>query len=294
MKKGTILGLLVLSLILAGCGNNSSTSSTSKSSSAVKSEKRSSASSNKASSSSVANSQSSNLSSSSNESSSSSAKSSSNDSLAQKTNAQRLTQFNTLLKNNLGTGIILPSNPGYTNENQKVNIRYEGNATNFTIYYSSASTGQEFNASDLKNATDYAIFTKKTYATSSQAQSAVNYQTIDTANGLPTVDLGYGLTGTIDSSAGQKYLQWNEGRWSFTVHATTVNNEDPTSTAKTVVSLLEEYYLPAPNTRGSGSFNVAVSNGQLNQTLTWQDSNVVYTLQADSINTLIKMAASVK
>lgn len=290
MKKGTVLGMLALSLILAGCGNNSSKSSASTSTSrtsAVKSDKKSSTTASSKVSSTSSNS-------SSNEATSSSTSYSSSTSVSQKTNVQRLAQFNATLKSNMGTGIILPNNPGYSNENQKVNVWYEGNAANFTIYYSSDSNGQEFNATNLKNVTSYATFTKKTYATASQAQSAVNYRTIDTNNGLPTVNLGYGLTGTIDSGAGQKYLQWNEGRWSFTVHATAVNNEDPTATAKTVVSLLEEYYLPAPNTQGSGSFNVAVSNDQLNQTLTWQNNNVVYTIRANSIDTLIRMVATVK
>lgn len=122
-----------------------------------------------------------------------------------------------------------------------------------------------------------------------QAASYVDnqgYQTSAETQGLPTVNLGYGITGTIDSGAGQQYLHWNEGNWSFTVRASAVDGQDPLPTAKKIVSILEKVYLPAPQNQGTGMFDIATDTYQL----TWQEGNQVHTVTGNSPDDVINKA----
>jgi len=303
MKKTLIVSLAALALMLAGCGNQTEkqaqvTSSDKGSTSQKKQAQTKKASSTTSTSSSSASSQSSSETSSSQAQSRATSSSAPDYSgqvqISATQNLQRLGQFNYLLKYNLGKEIVLPNNPGYNDESKKLNVWYEGDGNNYSIHYSQAASGQDFNANSLRDVTDYAVFTKRTYSSASEAQAEINYQAATMTQGLPKVNLGYGITGTIDSGAGQKYLHWNEGRWSLGVHAVAVNGEDPVPTARKVVELLEQYYLPAPDNYGSGSFSVASSSGQQAPTLKWQAGNSVYSLEAKDLTVLVRMASTVK
>lgn len=129
------------------------------------------------------------------------------------------------------------------------------------------------------------------FSTKAQAASYVTdqgYQTSQETQGLPVVNLGHGITGTLDSGAGQSYLHWNEGNWSFTVRASAVNGQDPTNTAKEIVNQLETTYLPAPQNQGSGTFDIATGNYQL----TWQKNNQVYSVTGNSPQDVIQKAVN--
>lgn len=91
------------------------------------------------------------------------------------------------------------------------------------------------NAAALKNENPYAVLTKKTYDSNDQAGQQIDQHDIE--NGLPKVNLGSNIHGTIDSAAGSEYLTWNEGRWNLTVHADRVANEDATQLGKQTVQL---------------------------------------------------------
>jgi hypothetical protein len=106
--------------------------------------------------------------------------------------------------------------------------------------------------------------------------------------------LGDELTGTIDAGAGQQYLSWYEGNWFLTVHATTVNQEDPQSLAKEAVSFLAKNSLPAPENYGRVSFQTAIVDRQRDQLIIWQKGNAVYQLQTHTPQTALKMAVSIK
>lgn len=124
-----------------------------------------------------------------------------------------------------------------------------------------------------------------------QAASYVAAQpgyTTQNQQGLPKVDLGDGITGTLNSGAGQQMLQWNEGNWTFTVRASAVQGQDPTSTAKQVVAELEKVYLPAPQGHGVGTFDIASGS----YTLTWQKNNKVYQVTGTSPSDVISKAVS--
>lgn len=207
--------------------------------------------------------------------------------------AQRLAAFNQSIRAQLGN-VLLPTTPGLATTNGHLNVRYSGNANGYTIYYSVGYTAKRLNDPTLSSQTPYLILSKKTYASKAAAAQAIRHYDDSSTAGLPTVDLGHGLTGTIDAGAGQRYLTWKEGHWQLTVHAAAVNGEDPVPTARHIVELLEQFYLPAPDDRGTGTFEVSVGDGQRPQILTWMRGNVVYTMEAHSIDTLVQMAASLK
>lgn len=131
------------------------------------------------------------------------------------------------------------------------------------------------------------VFNNQTQAASYIANQP-GYTTGKAQQGLPTVNLGYGITGTLNSGAGQQMLQWNEGNWSFTVRASAVQGQNPTPTAKQIVSELENVYLPAPQNHGVGTFDIATNT----YTLRWQKNNKVYSVSGSSPSDVIAKAVN--
>jgi hypothetical protein len=212
---------------------------------------------------------------------------------SQNTAASRIAFLNQQLIKQLGQ-VVLPQADGLSSGSQQLNIRYQGNAANFTVYYSIGTTAKAFNVAALSAESPYAQFSKQTYSSVTAAQQQIGYRAAADFSGLPTVDLGSGnLTGTIDSGAGQRYLSWYEGRWFLTVHAAAVNQENPLPLAKQTAAFLEIYLLPTPRTYGRITFQAANTN-DLNQEIIWQENNVVYQLKTQTPQTALKMAVSVK
>lgn len=288
--KGKILVMLVASLLLTGCSQNSKSTSSQSSSS---SSKVSQSSSKKAKSSASPSSSSSSAKKASSASSSSQASSSQSGWNQTTSNAARLSTFNSEIKKQLGS-VLLPSVTGLASDSGYLNVRYSGNLSSYTVYYSVGYAAKTLNDPSLSGQTPYLVLTKQTYASASAAQAAVqNVQSRSNLNGLPTTSLGSGIIAWTDAGAGQRYVTFNEGNWQFTVHGAAVNGEDAEATAKNLVSLLNQYYLPAPD-KGKGTFEVSVADGETPQTLTWAKGNSLYKLQAHSTDTLIKTAASLK
>lgn len=204
-------------------------------------------------------------------------------------NSKRLSELNASIRNKLGN-VLLPSSNGLDSSPGYLNMRCTGDSNNFSVDYIVSYNPYGLNDGAVSGHVPYATFSKKTYDSEGAAANDVPYQPSDSSSGLPKVGLGHGITGVMDSGAGQRYLQWNEGRWSFVVHASAVAGEDPVPTAQHVVDLLERYYLPAPDTKGGGQLEAAASEN----VLTWNRGNVLYTLKGKNIDTLVKMAASVK
>lgn len=288
--KGKILIMLAASLLLTGCSqSNKSTSSESAAGSSKVSQKSSSSKKASSKSSSVKKS----ASSSSMSASSSSANSKASGWNQTTSNAVRLSTFNSEIKKQLGS-VLLPSVTGLASDSGYLNVRYSGNSSSYTVYYSVGYTAKTLNDPSLSGQTPYLVLTKQTYASASAAQAAVeNVQSKSNLQGLPTTNLGSGITAWTDAGAGQRYVTFNEGNWQFTVHGAAVNGEDAEATAKNLVALLNSYYLPAPD-KGKGTFEVSVADGETPQTLTWAKGSSLYKLQAHSTDTLIKTAASLK
>ncbi|CCK83608.1 Putative uncharacterized protein [Lactobacillus equicursoris 66c] len=288
--KGKILIMLAASLLLTGCSQgNKSTSSESATGSSKVSQKSSSSQKASSKSSSVKKS----VSSSSTSASSSSASSKASGWNQTTSNAARLSTFNSEIKKQLGS-VLLPSVTGLASDSGYLNVRYSGNSSSYKVYYSVGYTAKTLNDPSLSGQTPYLVLTKRTYASASAAQAAVeNVQSKNNLQGLPTTNLGSGITAWTDAGAGQRYVTFNEGNWQFTVHGAAVNGEDAEATAKNLVALLNSYYLPAPD-KGKGTFEVSVADGEIPQTLTWAKGSSLYKLQAHSTDTLIKTAASLK
>lgn len=286
----TILKVTVafLALTLTGCGAQSQDQASSSSSTSVKTEKKQEQKQDKkqsAKSSSQKDPQKETSSQTSGNMASSQSSSNSN-SRPVPNNESRLSRLNADLNRTLGH-VVLPQNDGLGQGSSQLNIRFTGDSNNYTVYYSVGNKARPLNDPAIRNEAPYATLSKKTYGSFAAAKAAIDYRSGDGDQGLPTVDLGHDITGTIDSGAGNRYLHWNEGQWSLVVHAAAVNGEDPQPLAKQVVELLENSYLPAPNSVAAGEFEV---NG--NNKLTWQDGKTVYSLEGKSVQTIIAMTAS--
>ena len=138
--------------------------------------------------------------------------------------------------------------------------------------------------------TPISSFEKKTYGSDAEAKNAVN-QIID--NGGQPVDLGYNITGYKQGAAGSSYLSWQEGNWSLVVRASNINGESPDDLAKNVVNILEQETLPAPNTVGQITLNVAGTTDYNRNSVVWQAGTVVYSVHHFDPIQAVKMATSI-
>lgn len=198
------------------------------------------------------------------------------------------------MRQNLGDTALVATLSGKEDSQKKVSVSYSGNLNNYTANYYLEKDAKPVNDESLKDSSPYATLTKKTYASTDEAVSQIDYQNDASQGNLPKINLGYGLQATVNSGAGQRYLHWNEGNWSFTMHGSPVANEDPTTAARKAVTLLERYRLPAPSQRGSGRLETSAKAGFLTQSLTWNKDNVVYEFKADDLETLVLVAASLQ
>ncbi|WP_258023179.1 hypothetical protein [Lactiplantibacillus plantarum] len=203
--------------------------------------------------------------------------------------------MNQQLTKTLGKQALVPQVDGLTSGSSKLNMRYSGDAANYTIHYSVGQQAQPFNATAVVDETAYATVTKTTYATTNAAAQQVGYRDNKSTAGLPTVDLGHQITAHIDAGAGQRYIMWNEGRWSLTVHANMMHEDAGVALAKQAVATFEQVYLPAPQSVGAITFDaISSGSGPLDQVIQWQAGKVVYQVKAQEMATAIKMAASMQ
>lgn len=204
----------------------------------------------------------------------------------------RIEQLNQQVKRQLGENILLPQVDGLADKTDNINVRAQGNSNNYSVYYSVGNQQRAFNDPILKNEIPYAALYKTTYQTAAQAKQQVLYRPAET--GLPTVDLGYNLQGTVNSGAGQSAVHWIEGRWGLTVHAVSINGEDAKPLAKETVTTLEKNWLPIPNEYGAISLSVSAGYGQRPNIVTWQVDKVVYVLTTHDPKTAITLATHLK
>lgn len=180
-----------------------------------------------------------------------------------------------------------------TEQTKQSAVKKDSSKISSSEAYQQTSTTEQVNSQNVSEKSSKVASSQsesaQQFSDASQAASYVDnqgYQTSTETQGLPTVNLGYGITGTLDSGAGQQYLHWNEGNWSFTVRASAVNGQDPLPTAKKIVSTLEKVYLPAPQNQGTGMFDIATDTYQL----TWQEGNQVHTVTGNSPDDVINKA----
>ena len=203
-------------------------------------------------------------------------------------NTQRMAQIAGALKYFLGKDALVPTKAGISSG--VVNAYYTGDGNNFTVYYIKDTEGKNFNDPSLKDKVSYITFSKKTYGSEEEAEQAVNYISGESEMGLPKVPLSGNVNATLNSGAGQRYLHWNSGKWSVTIHGTA--GKDPVPTGRKVVALLNNAYLPAPDSRGAASFTAGSGSG--NQKIEWNNGKAVYTIKGSNINSLIELAGSIQ
>lgn len=275
MKLYKLGGILLLSLVLVGCNNGNSSKQSSNNESKTDMQNSSSSSSSATSSSTTSQ-----------ESASTTSGANNSQSDGQSYDFSSLTQD---LSSKL-SDTLLPQNSGLSDTSKNIHIRYNGNSADSNIYYSVGNDALALNDASIKAETPYALLTKRSYSSASDAQSHLDYTSASEIKGLPKVNLGHSIIGHTQSGAGQQYISWNEGNWSISVHGSPVNNTTPKKLAISSVDMFESYSLPAPNTQGVVKFNV----GSSSQVITWQAGSVVYRLKANDPAVAIRMAASMK
>lgn len=287
MKKFALLiPVALLSFTLAACGNsksadNSSSSSSTSATSTTGKTNPSSSTTTSASSSSVST------------ASKQVATSNAATSSSKSNSSTRLENLNQQLTTKLGN-VSLPQADGLDQGSNNLNIRYTGSSANYQIFYSVGNHPVAFNDASLSQQNPFAVLQKQTFSSKADAANQINYLPASGNKGLPTVSLSKDITGYKDQGAGNIHLLWNEGRWSLSVHASNIANQDPIPLAKQTISLLDQYFLPAPKTIGQVSFDVNIEPGARDQIISWQDGISVYSLTAHDPATAIKMVASIK
>lgn len=89
-------------------------------------------------------------------------------------------------------------------------------------------------------------------------------------------DLGYGITGYIEGAAGNSYLGWQEGNWTFTIHSRLQDEWDVQGIAEKIVEHLESKFLPAPSQRGTVYINYSDKDTDPHIQILWNNDNRVY------------------
>lgn len=269
--------LLLAASLLAGCAGQSKQQSSQ--SSQTKSEKKAES---KASSKSAAKSVSSSAKSSSSRASSKSAASSS-----QSQSANRMGTLTSQLRVKL-PGMLLPAADGLGQGSSNLNIRYTSSSSQNVVYYSVGNSPLALNDSRIASEKPYAVLTENKNV--ADPSSLINYQ--EPKTGLPVVKIAGNVTGTEEGAAGSTYLQFNQGQWSFVVHASNVQGQKPLPTARKLLALYQQYGLPYTTAKASVQVDVGESLGSLNTVITWAKGSSVYQLKAHSTETAFKMLKS--
>lgn len=159
---------------------------------------------------------------------------------------------------------------------KSLNVQAIGNSANYGLYLSEGSA-LPFNDASLDGLIAPIAIKKTTYSSAAAAEAQINYRPLQA--GLPTVSVGDGLTATREGAAGSTYLTWEEGRWSLSLQASTINGEDPLPLAKQITSLLSKEMLPVPAGHGAVSVTTTTSNTR-NNSVTWREGSALYTVSS--------------
>lgn len=200
----------------------------------------------------------------------------------------RLNQLNDHLRQ-IFSGMLLPTRDGLGQGSDNLNVRYNKTANKNVIYYSVGSRPLAFNAAAVNAEKPYAVLTE---IKNGDPQSLINYQAPQ--KGLPTKQLDSNTTATIEGAAGQRYLQFNKGKYSFVIQASAQLKQSPLPKGKQALSLWQQYQLPATASHGSVQIRVGDSVASLNTTIAWQNGHDIYQLKAHDPETAFKMLASLQ
>ena len=297
MKKGIVLGLVIVAGLLVGCRRNNETPNSSTEETTV----QSSSTQESSTASSQFSSQKSSESSESKPSSSSSASSSSSCSASSSEKSSEPAAFTEPSSEPAGNTPNAAAElaamhselrlPTVMAPNQKaLNIASALEVNHLSVLYYAMDQPLVMNHRQLNNETPFASYQITSYSSAAEAQAAVNY-VVD--QGGQAVDLGYNITGHMQGAAGSTYLNWQEGKWSLTVRGINSENQDPVPVAKEMVAYLEEGFLPVPKSVGQVTVDLGISGYQKAQVV-WQEDETVYRVTHQDPVSALKTAVSVK
>ncbi len=149
-------------------------------------------------------------------------------------------------------------------------------ANHYDVAFFETDEQLETNDLQLDQQEPIAIVKGKAYETSEEANEQIGYQLIQ--EGMPEVDLGFGITGFQDAGAGSSFITWHEGRWSFIMRSRNdeAGNEAGLHLAEEIVEKLEKQALPVPHENGAGSFSSGDHASPDTNRIAWQEENIVY------------------
>ncbi len=173
--------------------------------------------------------------------------------------------------------LILP--PGIpVSEGMYLTALTHGEETNYEVKLFETESPIQVNDPQLEELEPFAILSGTLFELEQEANRAVNYQPIQ--EGMPKVDLGYGVIGYQEGAAGSTYTTFHEGRWSVTVRSSISEGEKDIGVdfAKQIVERLETQLLPIPHENGSIllTANEQADNPVEANSVTWQEGNVLY------------------
>lgn len=297
MKKGIVLGLVIVAGLLVGCRRNNETPNSSTEETTVQSSSTQESSTASSQSSSQKSSESSESKPSSSSSASSSSSSSANSSEKSNEPAASTEPSSEPAGNTPNAAAELAAMhselrlPTVTAPNQKaLNIASALEVNHLSVLYYAMDQPLVMNHRQLNNETPFASYQITSYGSAAEAQAAVNY-VVD--QGGQAVDLGYNITGHMQGAAGSTYLNWQEGKWSLTVRGINSENQDPVPVAKEMVAYLEEGFLPVPKSVGQVTVDLGISGYQKAQVV-WQEDETAYRVTHQDPVSALKTAVSVK
>ncbi|WP_270596919.1 hypothetical protein [Enterococcus asini] len=297
MKKGIVLGLVIVAGLLVGCRRNNETPNSSTEETTVQSSSTRESSTASSQSSNQKSSESSESKPSSSSSASSSSSSSANSSEKSNEPAASTEPSSEPAGNTPNAAAELAAMhselrlPTVTAPNQKaLNIASALEVNHLSVLYYAMDQPLVMNHRQLNNETPFASYQITSYGSAAEAQAAVNY-VVD--QGGQAVDLGYNITGHMQGAAGSTYLNWQEGKWSLTVRGINSENQDPVPVAKEMVAYLEEGFLPVPKSVGQVTVDLGISGYQKAQVV-WQEDETVYRVTHQDPVSALKTAVSVK
>lgn len=297
MKKGIVLGLVIVAGLLVGCRRNNETPNSSTEETTVQSSSTQESSTASSQSSNQKSSESSESKPSSSSSASSSSSSSANSSEKSSEPAASTEPSSEPAGNTPNAAAELAAMhselrlPTVTAPNQKaLNIASALEVNHLSVLYYAMDQPLVMNHRQLNNETPFASYQITSYGSAAEAQAAVNY-VVD--QGGQAVDLGYNITGHMQGAAGSTYLNWQEGKWSLTVRGINSENQDPVPVAKEMVAYLEEGFLPVPKSVGQVTVDLGISGYQKAQVV-WQEDETVYRVTHQDPVSALKTAVSVK
>ncbi|WP_163652095.1 hypothetical protein [Listeria sp. PSOL-1] len=191
-------------------------------------------------------------------------------------------------------GIALPKQIPLSSSKMHLTATTAGSSASYVVDFFESDKPIPINNEKLKNgqnAKEIGRIEKKTYSSEKAAEEAIGYTDFSKTGAKP-VDLGHDIKGYPDAGAGNKYMNWNEGRWALSVHASNINNGDYMPLTKQTVAFLEKESLPIPNKYGSVKLDSEKNTSLTGNQVMWQEGRTVYIVYAMDPMKALQMATN--